>query len=109
MEKAKLAKRNKKIFRMRLKKFGTEIYYKKGEYAKAIECAEKYLEYYKLLVDQEEERQLQETFFVLNAFEPSGLNSTLCYYILCGLHLNNTEILKAHYWRSSGRYGPASV
>ena len=50
-----------------------------------MECGEKYLEYYKLLVDQEEERQLQETFFVLNAFEPSGLNSTLCYTILAGL------------------------
>ena len=98
LEKAMLDKRNNQMCRMRLNNLGTEIYYKKGEYAKAIECAEKYLEYYKLLVDQEEERQLQETFFVLNAFEPSGLNSTLCYYILCGLHLNNTKILKAHFW-----------
>lgn len=98
LEKAMSDKRNNQMCRMRLNNLGTEIYFKKGDYARAVECGEKYLEYYKLLVDQEEERQLQETFFVLNAFEPSGLNSTLCYAILAGLYQNDTQQLKDHFW-----------
>ena len=72
---------------MRLYNLGSEAYFKQKKYKEAREYCEKYLEYYEILKDKEEERVEQEAFFVNNAFEPSGLFSTLCYYILSDLYL----------------------
>ena len=91
-------KRNTQMCQMRLYNLGSEAYFKQKKYKEAREYCEKYLEYYEILKDKEEERVEQEAFFVNNAFEPSGLFSTLCYYILSDLYLGETKAFEKHFW-----------
>ncbi len=91
-------KRNTQMCQMRLYNLGAEAYYKQKKYQEARECCEKYLEFYEILKDDEEERVEQEAFFVLNALEPAGLYSTLGYYILSDFYLGETKVFKKHFW-----------
>lgn len=91
-------RRNTQMCQMRLYNLGSEAFFKQKKYKEAREYCEKYLEYYEILKDNEKERVEQEAFFVNNAFEPSGLFSTLCYYILSDLYLGETNAFKKHFW-----------
>lgn len=91
-------KRNNEMCRTRLYNLGADACYRQGKYEQSEKYCEKYVEYYDRLIKDEKERQRQDAFFAQGAFEPSGRNSALCFYILSGLHQGRTEVLKKYFW-----------
>ncbi len=90
-------KRNTDYCRMRLYNQGEEIYYRLGNYEEAVRCAEKYVEYYELIKDDEKKKQKESAFFVLFALEMSGISTAFCIYILAALRLGDASILKKYF------------
>lgn len=87
-------KRNTDFCQLRLYNLGQEIYYKTGNYAEALKCSKKYVEYYDLLKDNEEKKQEETAFFVQFALEDSGISTGFGIYILAALKLGDTSALK---------------
>lgn len=90
-------KRNTDYCRMRLYNQGEEVYYRLGNYEEAVRCAEKYVEYYELIKDDEKKKQKESAFFVLFALEMSGTSIAFCIYILAALRLGDSSILKKYF------------
>ncbi len=87
-------KRNTDFCQLRLYNLGQEIYYKTGNYAEALKCSKKYVEYYDLLKDNEAKKQEETAFFVQFALEDSGISTGFGIYILAALKLGDTSALK---------------
>lgn len=90
-------KRNTDFCQLRLYNLGQEIYYKTGNYAEALKCSKKYVEYYDLLKDNEEKKQEETAFFVQFALEDSGISTGFGIYILAALKLGDTSALKKYF------------
>ncbi len=90
-------KRNTDYCRMRLYNIAEEIYYKTGNYEEVIKCAEKYVEYYELMKDDEDKQKEESAFFVLYALDMAGVSSAFCFYILAALRLGDTSVLKKYF------------
>lgn len=90
-------RRNTDYCQARLYNLGAEIYYKKGDYKEAVRCAEKYVEYYELLLKDERKQQEEIAFFVQFALEDSGRNSLFCIYIVAAMRLGDTSIFRKYF------------
>ncbi|MBD5550050.1 MAG: glycosyltransferase [Lachnospiraceae bacterium] len=90
-------RRNTDFCKLRLYNLGEEIYYKQKNYEEAVKCAEKYVEYYELLKDDEEKKQEETAFFVQFALEQSGISTAFGIYILAALKLGDTSVFKKYF------------